>query len=138
MENLESSLMIRRHWRMNQKSCEIGILNLPWEDIEGNQSELLHKCHIDTILAADVVYDSTIFESLIKCLKILFKIYCDSSLQFILSQTIRNHETFDNFKTLLRENSFNVTEISLDSIKCQIPFSKDTLNVVKMFSITKK
>ncbi|XP_070498262.1 protein-lysine N-methyltransferase EEF2KMT isoform X2 [Chironomus tepperi] len=63
IENLESSLLIRQHLYINN-SCEMGILNLPWEEINDNQDELVEKCKINMILAADIVYDSSIFEAL--------------------------------------------------------------------------
>lgn len=133
IEYLESSLLIRQHLCVN--TCEIGVLNLPWEDIIDNQKELSEKCKINQILAADIVYDSSIFEALISCLKILFKIYCDSSLQFILSQTIRNQETFNDFCELLKDNSFDVAEISIENIEGKIPFVNEPLNDVKIFKI---
>ena len=134
IENLESSLLIRQHSYINN-SCELGILNLAWEDIIDNQDELLEKCKINMIIAADVVYDSSIFEALVSCLKILFKIYCDSSLQFILSQTIRNKETFNEFCEFLKANSFNVEEICIENVEWKIPFVNEPLNDVKMFKI---
>jgi len=133
IENLESSLLIRQHLCIN--TCEIGVLTLAWEDIIDNQIELFEKCKINVILAADIVYDSSIFEALISCLKILFKIYCDSSLQFILSQTIRNQETFNEFCELLKDNSFDVAEISIENIEWKIPFVNEPLNDVKIFKI---
>lgn len=134
VENLETSLLIRQHSYVNN-SCEMGILNLPWEDIIDNQKELLEKCRINMILAADIVYDSSIFEALVSCLKILFKIYYDSSLQFILSQTIRNLETFNEFCELLKANSFDVDEISIENVEWKIPFANEPLNDVKMYRI---
>ncbi|CAG9807264.1 unnamed protein product [Chironomus riparius] len=134
IENLESSLLIRQHSYVNN-SCEMGILNLAWEDIIENQKELMRKCKINMILAADIVYDSSIFKALVSCLKVLFNLYCDSSLQFVLSQTIRNQETFNEFCKLLKVNSFDVTEISIDNLERKIPFANEPLNDVKMYRI---
>ena len=133
IKNLESSLLIRQHSYIN--NCEMGILNLAWEDIIENQKELIRKCKINMILAADIVYDTSIFKALVSCLKILFNLYCDSTLQFILSQTIRNRETFNEFCELLKANSFHVAEISLENVKRKIPFANEPLNDVKMFKI---
>jgi protein-lysine N-methyltransferase EEF2KMT len=75
---------------------------------------LVKFCKPNVILAADVIYDDSIFEALMKCITSLFNLFGDS-LTFFLSQTIRNQETFDKFCNLLHAADFQITEESSTS-----------------------
>lgn len=76
---------------VNQAS--LSILNLPWETVNETVCRQLGK--LDTIIAADIVYDSELFESLIDALKNLSKF--SGVLQYIFCCTVRNPSTFEEF-----------------------------------------
>lgn len=78
-------------------SCLVRVFNLPWEDLSKDLCQTIG--HVDTIIAADVVYDKSIFKPLINAIDFLFK-YCGAS-EFILSCTERNPETLREFLLLL-------------------------------------
>lgn len=93
-----SNLHVRQRLKIDE-SIELGILNLTWENIEESKKWLEEYCVPDIILASDVVYDDSIFDSLIHCLKNLFEL--STSLIFYLAQPIRCQETFNTFCKLL-------------------------------------
>jgi predicted nicotinamide N-methyase len=76
---------------------KVSVLNLAWEDISSEFCQRLG--HVDQIVAADVVYDNSLFKPLVSAVDNLFN-YC-STEQFILSCTERNGETLNAFIQLL-------------------------------------
>ncbi|CAO1423355.1 unnamed protein product [Diamesa hyperborea] len=102
-----STLHVRQRLKVDE-SRELGVLNLTWENIEESKGWLEKHCIPDIILASDVVYDDSIFDSLIHCLKNLFEL--STSLIFYLAQSIRSQETFNTFCKLLEKNNFQMEE----------------------------
>lgn len=80
----------------------MSILNLPWEDFNSEICKDLGA--IDKVIAADIVYDTDLFESLMNAIKCL-KDYCGVE-EFIFSCTERNSETLDEFLTLMSKSLF--------------------------------
>jgi predicted nicotinamide N-methyase len=76
---------------------KVSVLNLAWEDISPEFCQRLG--HVDQIVAADVVYDNSLFKPLVSAVDNLFN-YCGTE-QFILSCTERNGETLNAFIQLL-------------------------------------
>lgn len=109
-EAKEKSLLF--HQRLKLDNAELGILNLPWEDVDKHKAELEERCLPNILLASDVVYDDSLFTALITCITKLFEL-SGPSLVFFLSQSIRNFETFDKFCHLLHQNRFEVAEEQL-------------------------
>lgn len=105
------SLLVREKLKIND-GPEIAILNLPWEETHEVESELKDVIVPDTLIAADVVYDESIFESLLRCINTCFKL-SGPSLKFFLAQPVRNLETFEKFCNLLFQNKFSIFEESL-------------------------
>lgn len=100
LENIESSsLLVQQRFRI-ENGPEIGIFNLPWEDIETFEDDIKKICIPDCILAADVIYDESLFDGLISCIKKLFEIANNKSTMYLAS-TIRNETTYFGFKFLL-------------------------------------
>lgn len=97
------------HKMKTKEQVELGVLNLSWEDVD-NCVEDLKFIEPDVLLAADVVYDETIFDALIGCLTAIFKVF--NNVQFYLSQTIRNDETFNKFCKLLKQKGFSMERLS--------------------------
>lgn len=138
VEWLETSILVRQRLKLNN-SINFGILNLPWEEAEVYKSELLSIFTPHMVLATDIVYDETIFDPLLQCLNTLFN---SNPLEFILSQTIRNLDTFQKFCELLSANSFNISEMSLDNENNDVKFPCDALSLsknedVRILKITK-
>ncbi|XP_063918102.1 protein-lysine N-methyltransferase EEF2KMT-like [Zophobas morio] len=110
-------------------SCEVHVLNLPWEDVCREFCQTLGQ--VDIVVAADVVYDKTIFEPLISAVECLFK-YC-SVKQFILSCTERNEDTLEKFLSLIG-SKFKICDIVVPP---QRNFIWTEQPPVKIFNITK-
>ena len=121
IEEMERTMMFR-HRLKTKDEVEIGVIDLPWEEVDKNEMELKKYCKPNILLASDVVYDDTIFEALIKCVTKLFELF-GKSLTFFLSQSIRNEATFNKFCNLLHANNFNVSE---ETLKTSIFFNVPT------------
>lgn len=70
---------------------EVAVLNLPWETVD---EDLRDSVGADVVLAADVVYDSSLFPSLTYALKCLLS---NKSCTAIIACTERNKATLENF-----------------------------------------
>ncbi|RZB39017.1 protein FAM86D, partial [Asbolus verrucosus] len=80
--------------------CHPSVLTALCENIKINSGEICQKLgHVDLIIAADVIYDASIFNSLICAVNCFFK-NCGAD-QFILSCTERNTETLSEFLLLI-------------------------------------
>ena len=122
-EEMERTLMFR-HRLKTKDEVEIGVIELPWEEVDKNEVELRKFCKPNILLASDVVYDDSIFDALMKCVNKLFELF-GKSLTFFLSQTIRNEETFIKFCNLLHDNNFSISEEKLKtSIFFNVPSEK--------------
>lgn len=138
-ESLGTSLLVRQRLKVNNEK-DLGILALPWEEIDEHRNELKTICTPHIILAADVVYDETIFDPLLRCLNSLFSDNGKHPLEFILSQTIRNEATFHKFRELLSANSFDISTMSLDNENVIFPgdtLSRQVEDDVRILKITK-
>lgn len=131
-EVMEKSLLVRQRLKFKE-GPELAVLSLPWEDVDKHEDELMSSSRPDVLLAADVVYDDTIFDALIKCIKRLFEV-SGPSLVFYLSQAIRIPETFKKFCNLLLQNSFEVQEEDLKHPKF---INWDSKSQIKLLRITK-
>lgn len=74
-----------------------GIVNLLWEDVE-NFSKL-NIPYPDIVIAADVLYDASIFSGLLK--SFVYFLNAKENCEILLVSTIRNQETIDTFMKLL-------------------------------------
>lgn len=78
------------------------VLNLDWSQT----SEEYIKTHLkdtEIIIAADVIYDNTLFDSLLTTLRMLFD-HCTKCTKFMLVNAVRNPETEQEFLTKLSKN----------------------------------
>ncbi|KAJ8947219.1 hypothetical protein NQ318_001505 [Aromia moschata] len=91
-------------------SSNIFVLDLPWEHI--NETECRKLGSIHKVVAADVVFDSDLFEPLINAIKSLAKF--SNVEEFIFSCTERNRETLEAFVKQVEEALFDIEE-------CDIP-----------------
>lgn len=88
-------------FRTVKDSCDIFVVDLPWESVEENQ-EL--KCiQPDLVLAADVVYDSSVFKPLCEAVNFFLNRNCDKKCEVIFVCTERNSDTLAQFLGLLGE-----------------------------------
>jgi protein-lysine N-methyltransferase EEF2KMT len=127
-EEMEKTLLFRKRLRVG-KEVEFGVLNLPWEDVDKHKEEL-KSCKFDVILAADVVYDDSIFDALTKCIRELYNI-SGPNLVFLLSQTVRNPDTFTKFVNLLHADSFETADEQISS-----PITSDS-SEIRLLRISK-
>lgn len=132
VEEMEKSLLYSQRLRLRQ-NVEFAVLNLPWEDVAKHQGEL-QSSKLNVILAADVIYDDSIFDALITCISKLFEL-SNSSLTFILSQTVRNTETFEKFTNLLHTNNFETADLTLHQ---PTTLNWDSSSQIKILRISKR
>ena len=133
IKNMEKSLFIRQRLKINDE-LEFGVLNLPWEDTKKIEEELKTVCKPKVIIAADVIYDDTIFDALISCLTRLFE-NSEPSTVFFLSQTVRNIETYQKFCNLLIEGKFIFSEVELKQTRA---FNWQSKSEIKILRISKR
>uniref|UniRef100_UPI0037E8640D protein-lysine N-methyltransferase EEF2KMT isoform X1 n=1 Tax=Semicossyphus pulcher TaxID=241346 RepID=UPI0037E8640D len=80
---------------MEQTTPAVSVEELDWTVVTEEQIQQIRP---DTIIAADVVYDPDLVESLVK---LLSKILRCSSPEVLICSTIRNQETYSGFKQQL-------------------------------------
>lgn len=74
------------------------MIDLPWENVDENIKKSLN---IDIVIAADVIYDSSLFPALINALKLLLN---TANCYGIIAMTIRNETTINEFFKQLSES----------------------------------
>lgn len=86
------SLLIKGHVNNNNCTSVVEVRKLPWEIVD----EKLCKTfgNVDTLIAADVVYDSDLFLPLINTLKCFLK---SGVSEVFLACTVRNRNTLNHF-----------------------------------------
>ncbi|XP_053950000.1 protein-lysine N-methyltransferase EEF2KMT [Anastrepha ludens] len=112
----------------------LNLCELEWGGIE--QMEWPSAFKTDVILAADVVYDDTVFDSLTYAIDYVFKMKRDVC-EMLLAATVRNEHTLQKFLNMLVSLHFQYAErevIPLD--RCN--FYWDRTTPVKIFHITRK
>ncbi|XP_067013118.2 protein-lysine N-methyltransferase EEF2KMT [Anabrus simplex] len=86
-------------------NTRVNVMKLPWEEVA--PSSVHSTIAPQVVLAADVVYDSTIFSPL--CEALCHLLQTDECVA-ILACTVRNKETLDQFLELLKNHHLLVTE----------------------------
>ncbi|XP_077299942.1 protein-lysine N-methyltransferase EEF2KMT [Arctopsyche grandis] len=86
----------------------LGIIKLPWEEVEDFPSKTVP--YPDLVVAADVVYDSSIFQPLIGAFK--YFLNAKRKCEIILVNTIRNTNTIDLFSKYLEESNLAILKIN--------------------------
>lgn len=91
--------LLRENYADNfENDDSVVVEELDWNSVE--QSTILDKVRPDLIMAADLVYDNSLFVPLSQTLDYIFK-RCENLCLLILTCTIRNDETFKEFMQLL-------------------------------------
>lgn len=82
------------------------VIKLDWS--EANESFIQNHSHeIDLIVGADIIYDDSLFDSLLTTIRLLFN-HCEKCEKFILINAIRNPQTEQTFlKKLCKLNYFS-------------------------------
>lgn len=90
-------------------------MKLDWSETSKEIIEQNFK-NTDIIIAADIIYDNSLFDSLLTTLRMLFD-YCDNCEKFMLVNALRNPETEQEFLRKLGEflevSDFNLVPIHL-------------------------
>ena len=76
-------------------SILLDVLELNWSE---TSEEFIQKKlrEIDLIIAADVIYDNSLFDALLTTVKLLFD-HCDKCDRFVLANAVRSPETEQEF-----------------------------------------
>ncbi|XP_018562799.1 protein-lysine N-methyltransferase EEF2KMT isoform X2 [Anoplophora glabripennis] len=93
----------------NLGKSDVFVLSLPWEEVNKESCRKLGT--INKVIAADVVYDSELFNPLISALKCLVSV-CSVD-EFIFSCTERNKSTLEDFLVRVGEASFAIEELQI-------------------------
>ncbi|XP_011187718.2 protein-lysine N-methyltransferase EEF2KMT isoform X1 [Zeugodacus cucurbitae] len=112
----------------------LNLCELEWGAID--EMKLPNGFSTDVILAADVVYDDTVFDALTHAIDNVFKMKQDRC-EMLLAATVRNEHTLNKFLNLLSTLDFQYAEKDLIPLdKCNFYWDRTTL--VKIFHITRK
>uniref|UniRef100_A0A182W189 FAM86 N-terminal domain-containing protein n=1 Tax=Anopheles minimus TaxID=112268 RepID=A0A182W189_9DIPT len=85
----------------------MGVMDLDWQYISAsNLSQLIEP---DVIVAADIVYDHTLFPALLSTLNYIFCL-SNNRCKFVLACTERNQDTLNEFLQLLIGAKFRINE----------------------------
>uniref|UniRef100_A0A2M3Z872 Putative n2n2-dimethylguanosine trna methyltransferase n=1 Tax=Anopheles braziliensis TaxID=58242 RepID=A0A2M3Z872_9DIPT len=88
----------------------IGVMELDWQCVSAsNLSQLIEP---DVIVAADIVYDHTLFPALLSTLNYIFCL-SHNRCKFVLACTERNQDTLSEFLQLLITAKFRINEESI-------------------------
>lgn len=92
----------------------MAILDVTKLDWSRNDADFVrnHFNDVDLIIAADVIYDSSLFDALLSTVRMLFNC-CDNCNQFMLVNAVRNPETEHEFLAKLGKNLKQNQEISM-------------------------
>lgn len=100
---------VARQYQKDKIKCVL----LPWEDAD--DSILPSDFVPNILLAADVVYDPSVFRDLMHAIERLFKRNSYKST-LILGATVRNELTLNDFLELLASKCYVVREAHLDTV----------------------
>ncbi|XP_015111438.1 protein-lysine N-methyltransferase EEF2KMT [Diachasma alloeum] len=108
------------------------IIDLPWENIDEN---LGNRLDVDLVIAADVIYDKSLFPSLINGLKILISSgHCFG----VIAMTVRNEETISEFFQQLNSGGFSYEETDTPEFSIFIRSDDTPVKIIKLFYSNKK
>lgn len=98
--------LLRENVELNACQETVRVIDLNWDD-----ASELDNLNVDpeVILAADVVYDDTIFRPLIDLILALLR--RNKSMQIYLAATVRNEETLTAFLKLAREDGLTIEQV---------------------------
>ncbi|XP_023021187.2 protein-lysine N-methyltransferase EEF2KMT [Leptinotarsa decemlineata] len=131
VEILENCSRMNHRCLYHNSKATTHVLNLPWEEIDEGECKKLGT--VETIIAADIVYDDELFEPLIKAMKNLAVF--SGVEEFIFSCTERNPSTLDTFLRKMVSASFVATNTEVPP---QQTFFWPIDTPVKIFKFTLK
>lgn len=115
MKNLKLNIAINFE---NRENIEEKLL--PWENIQIIQIE-----SVDLIIAADVVYDISVFDDLTNTISAIFKASA-KKCELFLASTIRNELTYEKFKKYLQNYGFIIEVCSIEKNEKFLFWNADT------------
>ncbi|GLV35946.1 uncharacterized protein CBL_09836 [Carabus blaptoides fortunei] len=127
-QKFDSSSCVLVH-TVRATDTRVCVLNLPWESVD--DIECCSRIVPDLILAADVVYDSSVFQPL--CATVKYFVNSNAKCQVIFACTERNTSTLNEFMKLLETNHFNIRELSPPESKY---FYWSTEIPIRFFTVT--
>jgi len=103
LNTLKHNIQINK--RRYKFHCKYDIIQLSWDNIE--DLKIFEDKKPDLVIAADVVFDHTMFEPLCNSLKYFVT---NNVTEIILFCTIRNLDTFNQFLKILNKNNMPFTQ----------------------------
>ena len=88
---------------------KISVTELDWCSYDGKSLSNIVK-NVDTVIGADIFYDSSLFAPLSKLLSEMFEI--NSSLEIFLCVTLRNEKTWNMFVKSCQEHRLSVRHVT--------------------------
>lgn len=121
--------LLRKNVELNR--CKgVRVINLDWEDASALDE---HSIEPDVVLAADVVYDDTIFEPLVNVLGSLWS--RNHSLDIYLAATVRNEETLRAFLERATESGLQCVQVCSSSRDVGNTLNWDDRTEIRLFLI---
>lgn len=127
--------LLKENVALNQEA--IGVEELFWGDDQDHRRLLeVIKSAPDYIIASDIIYDDSLFESLLKTVKFFFSLNNDCN--FIFALTVRNEKTLSSFLTFLtQDETIEHCQINLPKSSLFPEFNK-TDSIIQMYNVRYK
>ncbi|XP_011308709.1 protein FAM86D [Fopius arisanus] len=120
--------ILRSNVDLNSSRIDIDheIIDLPWENIDEGMG---NRLGVDLVIAADVIYDNSLFPLLINGLKLLMR---SGNCLGILAMTIRNQETVSEFFKQLNSGGFVFEETDTPEFSIFIKNDETPVKIIKL------
>ncbi|XP_065200765.1 putative protein N-methyltransferase FAM86B2 isoform X2 [Planococcus citri] len=115
------------YFESSDVETKISIINLPWENVDSNLTDSIKP---DIILAADVVYDTTLFHPF--CRAVNEFVRRNKEVRILIACTVRNSLTLEEFCLVLHQ--YNLVEKEIEAVTTWNSSFNDKCQV-KIFSI---
>ncbi|XP_063983682.1 protein-lysine N-methyltransferase EEF2KMT-like [Diachasmimorpha longicaudata] len=102
------------------------IIDLPWENID---EQLSNSLDLDLVIAADVIYDKSLFPSLINGLRTLMS---SGNCVGVIAMTVRNQETVSEFFEQLNSGGFVYEETDTPEFSIFIRSDDTPVRIIKL------
>ncbi|XP_055638553.1 protein-lysine N-methyltransferase EEF2KMT [Toxorhynchites rutilus septentrionalis] len=120
------------HCLVDIKDSLVAVMDLDWSYI--NASNLNQLIEPDVIVGADIIYDHSLFQSLLGAVNHVFALM-NNRCKFVLSCTERNKDTLSDFLELLVTAKYRINEETICPAK---HFHWDaTATKIRIFSVTR-
>lgn len=127
ISNLDSS-DVEADLKIHYNGTKVQAVRLPWEDINDSSNAI----NSDVVLAADVLYDDSCFDSLAAALRYLLR---NNGTYAVVAATVRNAETIEKFLAILGSHDLIFEEPKLPVRKFFIHTDDTPVRILKIVNV---